>query len=165
MKCILACDNMYGIGKNNRLPSWRYLIPNDISRFYNLTKEATLVMGSDTFFSLPMNKRPFPEKKRISVVVTRDPYDEKFNPFRNIYNMKIVTLDTLVTIAQPDWIFIGGAKLFKYIKPLISEIDLTMVKHDFDCDRFIEFTGYYVFRIIENTENYTIFTLKSSKVS
>ena len=151
---------MFGIAKNGKLPPWRHLIPNDINRFYRMTKNHTMVMGSDTFFSLPMNKRPFPEKDRVSIVVTREPNAQKFDKFRNISNMKIVTLETLQEIVQSDWVFIGGARLFKELKSWISEIDLTVVKSNFECERFIDVSDYAVDSIIEDCPNYSIFLLK-----
>ena len=65
MKCIIATDMYNGIGKNNTLP-WKN--SKDLNRFRELTENSTMVMGSKTFFSLPINKRPLPGKYRKSIV-------------------------------------------------------------------------------------------------
>ena len=65
MKLIVACDPKGGIGYKNKLP-WSK-IEGDLPRFKELTTGKVILMGRNTWDSLP--KRPLPN--RINVVVTR----------------------------------------------------------------------------------------------
>lgn len=58
-------DNLFYIGKNNDL---LFHIPEDLKRFYNLTKNKIVVMGMKTYESLPQK----PLKNRINIVFTRN---------------------------------------------------------------------------------------------
>jgi dihydrofolate reductase len=51
MKLIVACDPKGGIGYNNKLP-WSN-IQGDLPRFKNLTQGQVVVMGRNTWDSLP----------------------------------------------------------------------------------------------------------------
>ena len=64
MKLIVACDPNGGIGYNNRLP-WTNL-QGDLPRFKNLTQGQVVVMGRNTWDSLP--KKPL--LGRLNFIVT-----------------------------------------------------------------------------------------------
>lgn len=59
---ILAMTNEGIIGKNNSLP-WN--IPEDLKRFKELTTDQVVIMGRNTFFSLPEKFRPLPNRRNI----------------------------------------------------------------------------------------------------
>lgn len=59
---ILAMTNDGIIGKNNSLP-WD--IPEDLKRFKELTTNQIVIMGRNTFFSLPEKFRPLPNRRNI----------------------------------------------------------------------------------------------------
>lgn len=54
------------IGKDGQLP-WH--IPEDLKHFQNLTKGKIVIMGKNTYYSLPEKYRPLP--KRRNIVLTR----------------------------------------------------------------------------------------------
>ena len=64
MKLIIACDPKGGIGFNGKLP-WTNL-QGDLLRFKELTTGKVILMGRNTWESLP--KKPLPN--RINVVVS-----------------------------------------------------------------------------------------------
>ena len=64
MKLILACDPTGGIGKDNQLP-WS-MLEGDLPRFKSLTANQVIVMGKNTWLSLP--KKPLPS--RLNFVVS-----------------------------------------------------------------------------------------------
>jgi dihydrofolate reductase len=64
MKLILACDPQGGIGKDNSLP-WP-ILEGDLPRFKKLTTDQVIVMGRNTWLSLP--RKPLPN--RLNFVVT-----------------------------------------------------------------------------------------------
>ncbi len=66
MKLIAAVDENWGIGYQNHL---LVQIPEDMKRFRELTTGQTVLMGKNTFLSLP-GQRPLPN--RINLILTRD---------------------------------------------------------------------------------------------
>lgn len=123
MKLIVACDPKGGIGYNNKLP-WSK-IEGDLPRFKELTTGKVVLMGRNTWDSLP--KKPLPN--RINVVVTK----------RDI--MGVTTLTSLPDRDSMDlsdvWV-IGGAKLIQSSWHLIDEIHLSRTIAEYTCDTFID---------------------------
>lgn len=138
MKGILATDHLGGIGKNSMLP-WH--IAKDLQRFRTLTESATMVMGSKTFFSLPINKRPLPGKHRRSIVLTFDPGASKFDTYRRTDNLQILDMQTFVTaysrVDRENMFFVGGAELFRTLFAEIDELHLTRISGNYQCDTFV----------------------------
>lgn len=123
MKVIVACDPKGGIGYKNKLP-WDK-IEGDLPRFKKLTQGKVIIMGKNTWDSLP--NKPLPN--RINVVVTKS----------DIPN--ITTINSLPEKDNMDlgdvWM-IGGAKLINTSWHLIDEVHLTMTKSEYTCDAFID---------------------------
>ena len=67
---ILAMDNSRLIGSKNGLP-WH--IPEDMKRFKEFTTGSIVVMGRNTYLSLPDRFRPLPHRRNI--VITRSTID------------------------------------------------------------------------------------------
>ena len=67
MKGILVAVSPEGIiGKDNSIP-WHY--PEDLKRFKKLTLGKTVIMGRNTWESIPEKQRPLPDRRNI--VITR----------------------------------------------------------------------------------------------
>jgi dihydrofolate reductase / thymidylate synthase len=64
---IVAVDNKFGIGKNNTIP---WFIKEELKYFKDLTKDNVVIMGSKTFFSIPVEFRPL--KNRLNIVLTNN---------------------------------------------------------------------------------------------
>ena len=123
MKLIIACDPKGGIGFNGKLP-WTN-IQGDLPRFKALTTSKVVLMGRNTWDSLP--KKPLPN--RINVVVTK----------RDI--MGVTTLTSLPdrdTMDLTDVWIIGSAKLIESSWHLIDEIHLSRTIAEYTCDTFID---------------------------
>ena len=124
MKLILACDPQGGIGKDNSLP-WP-LLEGDLPRFKKLTQDQVIVMGRNTWLSLP--KKPLPN--RLNFVVTSQQIElpsgaiavKDLTPFEHYKNA---------------WL-IGGAKLVNSSWDYIDEIHLSRTYIHYDCDTFID---------------------------
>ena len=122
MKLIVACDPKGGIGYNNKLP-WSK-IEGDLPRFKELTTGKVVLMGRNTWDSLP--KQPLPN--RINVVVTK----------KDI--MGVTTLTSLPdrdTMDLSDVWLIGCARLIDSSWHLIDEVHLTRTIAEYTCDTFI----------------------------
>jgi dihydrofolate reductase len=126
MKLILACDPNGGIGYQNTLP-WSN-IQGDLPRFKRLTEGQTVIMGRNTWDSLP--KKPLPN--RINFVVSSSPLEAEHHNVHRAYSINPTDPDTF-----PYWI-IGGAKLIESCWEVISEIHLTRVYDHYTCDTFID---------------------------
>lgn len=68
---VFAMTSERLIGKNGVLP-WH--IPEDLKHFQNLTKGQIVVMGKNTYYSLPEKYRPLPHRRNI--VLTRGVFSE-----------------------------------------------------------------------------------------
>ena len=123
MKAIIACDIKGGIGYQNKLP-WSK-IEGDLPRFKDLTSGKVIVMGRNTWESLP--KKPLPN--RINVVVT---------------STDIPGITTLNSLPAKDYMdlsdvwLIGGAKLIDSSWHLIEEVHLSRTFTEYHCDAFID---------------------------
>ena len=126
MKLILACDPNGGIGYDNKLP-WTN-IRGDLPRFKRLTDGQAVVMGRNTWDSLP--KKPLPG--RLNFVVSSSELEAEHHNVIRVPDIKF---------NQPDdeefWI-IGGAKLVETSWKNIDEIHLTKVYDHYTCDTFID---------------------------
>ena len=128
IRAILACDDAWGIGRGGDLP-WPNN-PADLAWFKENTLNSTIVMGRNTWESLPF--KPLP--KRHNVVVS--------NTMREQTNIEVVRPDIYrsrcVTINMTDnvWI-IGGAQLINNSLDIIDEIWLSRISGTFECDTFL----------------------------
>lgn len=124
MKLILACDPKGGIGYQNKLP-WTN-IQGDLPRFRELTKGQVIVMGRNTWNSLP--KKPLPG--RLNFVVTKNIFYVPPSTFL------ISQLDHFENYKNA-WL-IGGSQLINSCWHLIDEIHLTRTIAEYTCDTFID---------------------------
>jgi dihydrofolate reductase len=123
MRAIVAVDNDCGIGKDNDL---LFKIPEDLKMFKKLTLYNTVVMGRNTYESLP-NKRPL--ENRFNIVISRNP-DYTISSglvFNDLYTLFHMNID--------PWI-IGGESIYKLALPYCEEIYMTRIYDNFGADRF-----------------------------
>jgi dihydrofolate reductase len=109
------------IGRDGAVP-WR--IPEDMSRFRELTTGHPVVMGRRTWDSLPDRFRPLPGRR--NVVVTRNPEWSAEGAER------AGSLDrALERLSDAPRVFvIGGAELYAAALPLADELLLTEIDLD-----------------------------------
>lgn len=123
MKLIVACDPNGGIGYENKLP-WSK-IQGDLPRFKRLTDNCIIVMGRNTWDSLPF--KPLPNRTNL-IVTSKVMYPLPNDTF---------TVSTLDGISDEAWL-IGGAQLINSSWDKIDEIHLTKVYDHYTCDTFID---------------------------
>jgi dihydrofolate reductase len=123
MKLIIACDPKGGIGHDGKLP-WSN-IQGDLPRFKNLTQGQVVVMGRNTWDSLP--KKPLPN--RFNVVVTSKPIDGA------------ITINSISHQFYSEYTnayLIGGAQLVNTNWWAVDEVHLTRTFTEYTCNTYID---------------------------
>ncbi len=113
---IAAVAENRAIGNGNKLIYW---LPDDLKRFKQLTSGHTIIMGSNTFRSLPKGALP----NRRNIVLSRSgnefPGAECFSSLE----------DALETCKGEEIVYIiGGERLYTYAMPFADILYLTEVK-------------------------------------
>jgi dihydrofolate reductase len=134
MEAILAKDLMNGLSKNGDIP-WKS--KTDMKFFYNTTKNNVVIMGKNTYYSLPEHIRPL--KNRLNIVLTRQVIAEK--QFDNLLFTNELEVDREKLLAdysflKPDFkiFIIGGNQIYEKYIPFCSTVWLTQIKGNYQCD-------------------------------
>jgi len=125
---IVALDKQNGIGKKNGLP-WH--ISDDLKHFKNITTDHTVIMGKNTWHSLPDHVRPLPN--RTTIVLTTHPNEVDHT---HTYD----SLETALNKApkQSNIYIIGGGKVYEEAinHPTCKGLWVTAIHHTHQCDTF-----------------------------
>lgn len=121
---VAIADNM-GIGKDNKLLAH---IPGDLPRFKSITTGHTVVMGRNTYLSLP--KRPLVNRRNI---VITDNVSEHFEQCVTVHSVEeaIQQCDE-----EHENFIIGGASIYRQFLPFAQKLYLTLIHKAFDADTF-----------------------------
>lgn len=131
INAIVACDAMYGIGKNNDLP-WPKN-KEDMKWFKENTIGHVVVMGRRTWESIGSKKLP----NRINYVVTRSRIEGKPDA---IYYGEMGKVLQNIEMNNPYlkiWI-IGGADIYRQALPYCQNLYLTQFPEIYECDTFLD---------------------------
>ncbi len=121
----IAKNNCIGI--KNQLP-WN--LPEDLKHFKDLTMGKTVLMGRNTWLSLPQKFRPLPGRK--NVVISFDPIDDLPSDVR-WFN----SLDTALRELKNEDVFVtGGAMIYKQTIDHADTLYITHVHRIVDGDVF-----------------------------
>ncbi len=161
---LIACiDNKYGIGKNNNMP-WEYSKDLDYFKYYTThsvqNKKNIVIMGNNTFKSIPEQFRPL--KHRLNIILSKTVINnQEYNLNHNVLYFNDVLpllcfLDKNKNEINKVWI-IGGSHIYKQFLELqiINKIYLTLIpNNNFNCDVFFpnEFLKY--FKLIDSKIDY-----------
>ena len=128
MKAIVAVDLNWGIGCGNELLQ---IIPEDMKFFKEKTLGKVVVMGRETFNSLP-NQAPL--KDRINIVLSRD---ESFNDDRLVICRSIEEVLELTSHYNSDDVYIiGGQSIYTQFLPYCSEVYVTEINEGYQADKY-----------------------------
>ena len=113
---IVATDKNLAIGNQNKLLFW---LPNDLKRFKELTTGNTIIMGRNTFLSLP--KGALPNRRNIVLSTRKDasfPGAETFSSLEEAIN----------NCSEEEKVFIiGGASVYKQALPMADVLCITEI--------------------------------------
>jgi dihydrofolate reductase len=127
---IVVIANKNAIGKDNRLLCH---LPGDLKHFKEITLGHTVIMGRNTFFSLPKGALP----KRRNIVLSFD--DEKFEGCETALSIE----EALKLCSNDEKVFfMGGASIYKQAFPMVDKLYLTKVHADFEADTFFPEIDY-----------------------
>lgn len=122
---IVAIAQNMAIGKNNDL-LWR--LSEDLKYFKKTTSGKTVIMGYNTWLSLPV--KPLPKRRNV-VLVPDSSFDHP--DFESAYSIeevgKICSLDD-------ECFIIGGGSVYQQFLPLADKLYITWVFKDFEADIF-----------------------------
>ncbi|MBC2579267.1 dihydrofolate reductase [Clostridium sp. DJ247] len=118
---IAAVAKNNGIGNNNSLLCH---IKQDLQYFKRVTKEHTVVMGYNTYESLPI--KPLPD--RTNVVVTTKNIE--------IDGVTVVhSIDEVMSL-EGEVFICGGASIYEQMLPYADKLYITHIFQEFDSDTF-----------------------------
>jgi dihydrofolate reductase len=138
---IVAIAENYAIGKDNDL-LWH--ISKDLKRFKELTKGHYIIMGKNTYFSLPV--RPLPH--RTSMIITDVP-GEVIDDCLMAYSIEdaVEKMD-----AKNENFIIGGGSIYRQFMPLADKLYITRVHKDFEADTFFPEISLNEWELIEKVD-------------
>ena len=111
------------IGRGGDIP-WR--VPEDLARFKQVTMGHTVVMGRQTWDSLPAGVRPLPGRR--NVVLSRQP------DFAAAGAEVVDSLEAALTTSEPETWVIGGAQIYLLGLPHATRCEVTEVDIDLPRD-------------------------------
>jgi dihydrofolate reductase len=122
---IAAIDENFAIGCNNRL---LVHLPDDLKYFKRVTFGHPVVMGRNTYNSLPV--KPLPGRKNIVVSTT----------LSGVADGCVLAPSVEAALAEcPDHeecFVIGGMQLYDRMMPLADKLYITRIHHRFEADAF-----------------------------
>lgn len=139
---IVAVAANNAIGKDNDL-LWH--ISDDLKRFKQITLGHKMIMGKNTFLSLPV--RPLP--KRTSIVITDDPSDH--------YEGCIMAngIEDALSKCDPgeECFIIGGGSVYRQFLPLADKLYITKVHRDYEADTFFPEIDEDEWQLVSNEDH------------
>jgi len=144
MESIYAIDSKNGLSKNGDIP-WKS--KTDMLFFMNKTINNIVIMGKNTFFTIPKEHRPL--KNRLNIVLTSTPnlyveknviFTNKNDIYQDILNNKNIYCE-IYDFLKKDFkiFFIGGKTIYNQYIPLCETIWITYIKHNYNCDLFMDY--------------------------
>lgn len=134
---IAAMDKNRGISLGENIP-WK--IPEDIDFFKQTTTNSTVIMGSKTYFSLPIKFRPLPN--RYNIVLTQNEHLLHIDNFTGP-NMTFEELDKVEKYIEDnsteDIYIIGGSQVYSLFIDKVDAIYLTIIEENYNCDCFFPY--------------------------
>lgn len=112
----MGLDRSMGLRHEAGLPwTQEHSTPEDLKRFYEMTRGGTVIMGRRTWESLPAG----PLADRVNVVVSRKAFKRSF---------QAESVKEAIDMAPTENIFlIGGEKIFKQGQRFATIIDVTLI--------------------------------------
>jgi len=122
---IVAIAENCAIGKNNGLLCH---LPEDLKYFKKTTSGKTVIMGYNTWLSLPV--KPLPKRRNV-VLIPDSSFDSP--DFDAAYSIEDVGR---ICSADDECFIIGGGMVYKQFLPLANKLYFTWIFKEFEGDIF-----------------------------
>lgn len=184
MEAIYCVDANNGLSKDGIIP-WNS--KKDMKFFYDKTKYNVVIMGKNTFFSLPENARPL--KNRLNIVLTSNPtilsknhnkflqmregqsinvsFTDDINIYKQILENKSNYRAMFPYLNNDFKIFIiGGKTIYEQFIPLCDKVWITKLKNNYDCDLKLDysFQNFKEPEIIDEDDEMTIYCYNKKNI-
>lgn len=143
---IVAVANNRAIGKDNKL---LFHLSEDLKYFKRVTSGHPVIMGKNTWDSLPI--KPLPG--RTNIVLNRE---------MNLMPCNCEVLSSVDEVkayceklGDTECFIIGGGEVYRTFLPLAHRLYLTRVEKDFEADTFFPEFDKSAWKLIESTENFS----------
>lgn len=135
-KMIVCTDIDGGIGLDNKIP-W-HSTP-DFKHFKEYTIDSKVLMGYNTWTSLPNKSRPLPN--RFNIVVTNRPLSDEDKKYAAMQRVQFIPeyCCTDFLDLNDNIIIIGGAKMYQRCISFCDEIALSTVNASYNCDVYFTY--------------------------
>ncbi len=138
---IVAIAENRAIGKDNRL-LWH--LSDDLKRFKKLTTGHTLIMGRNTFLSLPNGALP----NRRHIVIT----DQEEESFEGCEMARSIEEALELAGSEEECFVIGGGMVYSQFLPVAGKLYLTQVHASFDADTFFPEIDFSLWKALVTEE-------------
>jgi len=146
MNLIVAVDQNWGIGYKGDL---LVKIPADMKYFKQKTIHNIVVMGKNTYLSLPVK----PLKNRVNVVLTTD---RAFADSGVVVCHDVDSVLRFVSDSPLETFIIGGQAVYTAFLPYVTAAYITKIYHSFPADKYIlPFTDSPQWDMVSESEMYT----------
>jgi dihydrofolate reductase len=164
IQLIVAYSSNGAIGKDNNL-LWH--LADDMAFFKQQTSGKTVVMGKNTYLSLPKKFRPLPNRKNM-VISRQEPIEE----YENLFWFKSLEEAISALKKTEDEIYIiGGGLVYEQTLPMADVVYATEVKVVIEGDTFfpklipLEWTREVLHSFSKNEKNeYDFEVVKYEKI-
>ena len=169
MEAIYAIDFNNGLSKDGIIP-WKS--EKDLKFFVSKTKNSVVIMGKNTYFSLPENVRPL--KDRLNIVLTSKPeqFLDLYDGIKNVIFTNNDKIHNSILNYREKYInkypflsnnfkivFIGGKKIYEQYITLCEKVWITQIKKNYSCDLIFNYDYSKQFKepqVIEEDEELKI---------
>ena len=159
IQSIFATDENGGIGINNSLPWPKNSL--DMCNFFELTSNTMMVMGSNTWHSLPSKLKSRPHivlsRKSLSEMEHKGEYpDYVLDYTKPIEDIKSELEQLSIKFSMGTVSIIGGKMVYEALNPIVDVIHHTTIKGTYECDTFLDINVL--------TDNHSVIYYKDSQV-
>lgn len=143
---ISAHDKNLGIGYKNTIP---WYIPSDFRWFKLHTSGKIVIMGMNTYYSLPDKFRPLPNRTNVVLCDNKEKAKslEKDGVFVYTSIEKVI-----MDFQNGDCFVIGGASIYKQFINKTSKLYITEIDKEFECDTFFPYYDKDDWDILYNSD-------------
>jgi dihydrofolate reductase len=136
----ISCSGVIGVTQLDGKQVIPWNVPEDLARFQRLTSGCPLIMGRNTFDSLP---HVLPGRKHFVITRNRELISTSFDEDQVVYTDMDCLYEKLETLYSTTVFVIGGSQIFNYFTGLCDKWYLTMVHTSRKPEEMFKATHYF----------------------